>query len=135
MKPDKKNFGKRICVIGPSNSGKSTFSAKLAKILDYPLLHIDQIAHIPNTGWVRAPREETQSKHDEFIQQDTWVVDGQYKYLMPQRLERADTLVRINAGRFTCLWRYIKRCRQRNKHIGALEGATGGFHPRMVVWI
>lgn len=103
----KKLFRKRICVVGPSGSGKSTFAEKLARKLNYPVLHIDQIAHIPNTNWVLAPREETEAKHNAFICQDTWVVDGQYPCYMPGRLERADTLVLIHANRFKCLLSFL----------------------------
>ena len=34
---------KRITIFGPPGSGKTTFSLKLAKHLNYPLLHIDKI--------------------------------------------------------------------------------------------
>ena len=128
-------FGKRICVIGPSGSGKSTFAEKLGRKLKYPVLHIDQIAHIPHTNWVRAPREETQQKNNAFLKKDTWVIDCQYRKLMPQRLARSDTLVLIPANRFTCLFRFFKRGALKGKHPGALEGATCALNFRMIPWI
>lgn len=130
-----KTVGKRICVMGPSGSGKSTFSDKLARKLKYPVLHIDQIAHIPHTNWVLGDRDETRKKHDAFIRQNTWVVDGQYPRYMPRRLERADTLVLIHANRFKCLFYFFKRCQLKGKHTGALEGATRTFTFRMIPWI
>jgi adenylate kinase family enzyme len=128
-------LGKRICVIGPSNSGKSTFSEKLAQKLNYPVLHLDQIAHVPNTNWVLAPREETKKKHDTFIKKEKWIVDGQYKRYMPQRLKRADTIVLIRANRFKCLFRFFKRCRQKGDRPGKLSDATKEFNLRMIPWI
>lgn len=130
-----KTFGKRICVVGPSGSGKSTFSDKLARQLKYPVLHIDQIAHIPHTNWVLRPRAETEAEHDAFIKKDTWIVDGQYPRYMPQRFERADTLVLIYANRFKCLLSFLRRCRLKGKHTGALEGATRTFNFRMIPFI
>ena len=128
-------FGKRICVVGPSNCGKSTFSAKLAAKLGYSLMHMDQIAHVPNTNWIKRPCEQIRQEHDEFITKDTWVIDGQYKKYMPKRLARADTLVRIHVGRFKCLFRYFKRCAKRGKYMGALDGATRTLNSSMIPWI
>ncbi|MHA1540937.1 MAG: AAA family ATPase [Alphaproteobacteria bacterium] len=128
-------LGNRICVIGPSNSGKSTFSEKLARKLNFPVLHLDQIAHIPHTNWVLASREETKRKHDTFIKKEKWIIDGQYKKLLPQRLKRADTIVLIKTNRFKCLFRFFKRSRLKGNHAGALLGATKGFNFRMIPWI
>ncbi|MBN1784107.1 MAG: AAA family ATPase, partial [Alphaproteobacteria bacterium] len=135
MKKNKHILGKRICVIGPSGSGKSTFSKKLSQKLNYPVLHLDQIAHIPHTNWVRAPREETKSKHDTFIKKDKWIIDGQYKRLMPQRLKRADSIILIRANRFKCLFRFFKRCSLKGNRPGKLLGATKEFNFRMIFWI
>ena len=129
------NFGNRICIIGPSGSGKSTFADKLGNKLSFPVLHIDQIAHIPHTNWLLRPREETQAQHDLFIEKDKWVIDGQYSRYLPQRLERADTVVLIHAHRFKCLVNFLKRYKLKGKHIGALEGAPHTFNFRMITWI
>ncbi len=135
MQNNKYILGKRICVIGPSGSGKSTFSEKLSRKLNYTVLHLDQIAHIPHTNWIRSPREETKKKHDTFIKKDKWIIDGQYKRLMPQRLKRATTIVLIRTNRFKCLFRFFKRCRLKGNRAGALEGAKRAFNFRMIFWI
>ena len=93
------------------------------------------IAHIPNTDWVLRPREETQKEHDEFILRREWIIDGQYKRLMPQRLERADTLILLEVNRFTCLFRYLRRCRIKGDRPGKLQGAKKEFSLKMVWWI
>lgn len=93
------------------------------------------IAHIPGTDWVLRPREETRKEHDEFILRHEWIIDGQYKRLMPQRLERADTLILLKVGRFTCLIRYLRRCRIKGDRPGKLQGAKKEFNWRMVWWI
>ena len=133
--PEKHICGKRICIIGPSCSGKSTLAEKLGEILNYPVLHLDQIAHIPQTNWVERPREETQKDHDAFILCPEWIVDGQYKRLMPQRLERADTLILLESNRFTCLFRYLKRCCAKGDRPGKLRGAEKEFSLKMIKFI
>ncbi len=132
MKKTRYILGNRICVIGPSNSGKSTFSEKLARKLNFPVLHLDQIAHIPHTNWVRAPRKETKKKHDIFIKKEKWIIDGHYKKLLPQRLKRADTIVLIKTNRFKCLFRFFKRSRLKGNHAGTLLGATKTFNFNMI---
>ena len=129
------HIGKRICVIGPSCAGKSTLSEKLGKKLNLPVLHLDQIAHIPGTDWVERRRRETQKDHDEFILKDAWIVDGQYKRIMPKRLERADTLILIKVNRFVCCWRFLKRCFRGGDRPGKLEGASKEFNFRILWWI
>ena len=126
---------RRICIVGPSCAGKSTFSEKLGNKMKYPVLHLDQIAHIPGTNWIKRPRAETQKVHDTFIEGQEWIIDGQYKYMMPKRLECADTLVLIKANRFVCLWRYFKRCLIKSSRIGQLENASNEFNFNMIPWI
>ena len=129
-------LGKRICVLGPSNSGKSTFAERLGRKLNYPVLHLDQIAFLPHTNWVLAPIEETKRRHDAFIENETWIVDGQYMRYMPNRLARADTIVMIETNRFKCLLRYLLRCIFGGKQRpGRLEGATREFNFEMVTMI
>ncbi|MFQ1682408.1 AAA family ATPase, partial [Pantoea dispersa] len=49
------NLGPRICIMGPSNSGKSTLAKAIASKTSFPLIHLDQLHHLPDTKWV--PRE------------------------------------------------------------------------------
>jgi adenylate kinase family enzyme len=118
----------RICVLGPSCSGKSTLSEKLGKKLKYPVLHIDQIAHIPGTKYVKRPHNELVKIHNTFIKKQTWVIDGQFIRLMPARLERADTLILIKANRFACLWNFLKRCLSKKDRSGGLKNAQAEFN-------
>ncbi len=126
---------KRICIIGPSCSGKSTLAEKLGKKLNLPVLHIDQIAHIPGTNWVLRPRDETKNEHDDFIKKDAWIIDGQYKKLMPKRFERSDTIILLKVNRFVCCWRFLKRCFKGGNRPGKLDGATKEFNWEMIRFI
>lgn len=127
---------RRICIIGPSSGGKSTLADRLGKLLDYPVLHMDKIAHIPNTDWKRCPIEETIQKHNTFIKQDTWIVEGNYGKMMPQRFERADMVIFHKFNRFGCLWRYIRRTLRDDVHrAGRLEGGTERLKWSMIKYI
>ncbi len=41
-------FGRRIAVVGTSGAGKTTFSARLAVLLDCPHIELDAFQHRPN---------------------------------------------------------------------------------------
>ena len=127
---------KRICIIGPSSSGKSTLAERLGKKLNYPVLHMDKIAHIPNTDWQRCPIEETVRKHDGFIKQSNWIVEGNYTKMMPQRFERADLVIFHKFNRFGCVWRYILRTLRNDKNrAGILDGGTERLKWSMIKYI
>ena len=69
-------MGKRICIIGCSNSGKSTLADALSKKLNIPAHHLDQYAHIENSNWQRTPDEILIETHNNIIKQDAWIIDG-----------------------------------------------------------
>jgi adenylate kinase family enzyme len=126
----------RICIIGPSSSGKSTLAEKLGKKLNYPVLHMDKIAHIPNTDWQRCPIEETVRKHDEFVKQSNWIIEGNYTKMIPQRFARADMVIFHKFNRFGCLWRYICRTLRNDKNrAGILDGGTERLKWSMMKYI
>lgn len=126
----------RICFIGPSSSGKSTLAEKLGKKLNYPVLHMDQIAHVPGTDWQRCPIDETIQKHDAFICQDAWIVEGNYGKMMPQRFSRADVVIFHEFNRLGCLWRYIRRTLRNDKsRAGRLEGGIERLKWSMIRYI
>lgn len=86
-------IGKRICIIGPSGSGKSTLAYKIGQQKSLPVLHLDQIAHIPHFRWVRCEMDDFKQKYTNFILRDSWVIEGNYTALMNVRIERADTVI------------------------------------------
>lgn len=130
------NLGKRICIIGPSSSGKSTLAQKIGLKNGFPVLHLDQIAHIPGTNWKRCPMEQLVQKHDAFILNDYWVIEGNYQKLMPQRFERAQTVIVHHFNRLRCVYRFIKRSLQKNRNRpGMLEGSADKLNWEMVSYI
>ncbi len=104
-----KQLGQRICIIGPSSTGKSTLAVRLGKKYGFPVFHLDKFHHEPNGNWVKRPPEEYLKLHNEAIAGDKWVIEGNYTKSMPQRFERADTVIITHMNRFTCLYRYTKR--------------------------
>ena len=79
-------LGERICICGPSNSGKSTLADAIARKRGSKAIHLDQLHHLPHTNWQIRPADEFVALHDQAINGDKWVMDGNYSNCLPQRL-------------------------------------------------
>jgi adenylate kinase family enzyme len=98
--PPLETFGRRIMICGPSNSGKSTLAAALARKLRIEAVHLDLLRHLPNTNWVQRPDDEFARLHDEAIAVDRWAMDGNYSDLIPARRERATGIILLSDNRW-----------------------------------
>jgi adenylate kinase family enzyme len=129
------DFGQRIMICGPSNSGKSTLAVAIGQKLGLPALHIDQFRHLPKTDWVQRPDAEFYRLHDEAILGDAWVIEGNYTKLVPQRLARATGIILLGDNRWANLWRYFRRSLTQRDRPGALDGAKDSIKWEMIRWI
>lgn len=122
-------LGRRICIIGISNAGKSTLAQTLADKTGIPVTHLDQIAHIPHTDWVRRPEADFIADHDATIAKDEWIIEGNYSRVhMAERFAHATAVIWLDMGFWGFLRRYILRSLKSHIHRpGRLEGATGEF--------
>ena len=127
MTPDE--LGPRICIMGPSNSGKSTLADLIAGAQGLDVVHLDRLQHLPRTDWVPRPEEEFAALHDAAIMAPRWVMDGNYSRLLPQRLARATGLILLDVSTPVGLYHYLRRCWFERDRRGALEGA-----PDRVTW-
>jgi adenylate kinase family enzyme len=98
---------KRVIVLGSGGSGKSTFSTKLAKETGLPLVHLDRLFW--KSGWVIPDKEEWHKELINQVQQEEWVMDGNYGSTIDLRLERADTVILFDYVPLLCLYRVLKR--------------------------
>jgi adenylate kinase family enzyme len=133
--PPLATFGHRIMICGPSNSGKSTLAAALARKLGVATVHLDQLRHLENTDWRQRPDEEFARLHDAAVAGDGWVMDGNYSKLMPTRLPRATGIILLSDNRVANLGRYVRRTLFEKHRPGNLEGATDSLKWNMVHWI
>jgi adenylate kinase family enzyme len=115
-------LGTRICIMGPSNSGKSTLANSIGQARGLLPIHLDQFRHYPQTNWQPRSDEEFIALHDEAISNDNWVMDGNYSQCLQQRLERATGIILLDTPTITSLLRYIRRAWFESKRYGALVG-------------
>jgi len=97
----------RICVIGGSGSGKSTLAAALGKKYSLPVYHLDR--ELLHGQFEPLPMEEQQKRHNAMIAADRWVIDGSYKKLLDDRLNRAQLVVFLHISRFKTVPRILRR--------------------------
>lgn len=116
------DLGDRICILGPSNSGKSTLADAIARKRDLEPIHLDVLHHLPNTDWEPRPRSEFIALHDAAIAGERWVMDGNYSICMPQRFQRATGVILLDISTPASLLRYFRRTLFETKRRGALEG-------------
>ncbi len=91
----------RIQIIGYSGSGKSTLAKKLSEIYQIPVLHLDNVHFYGN--WEERSKEEQNQIVDDFLEKNnSWVIDGNYSAISPQRFEIADMIIFLNFNRFIC---------------------------------
>lgn len=116
------DLGQRICILGPSNSGKSTLASAIGRKCGLRVIHLDQLYHRPGTDWEPRPREEFVRLHDDAIGGDRWVMDGNYSVCMQQRFARATGLIMLDIAMPASLLRYFRRTWFERERLGALDG-------------
>lgn len=92
---------KKIIVIGCPGAGKSTFARRLKEMTGLPLYYLDQIWH--KTDRTTVSKEEFDAKLREIIQQDSWIIDGNYLRTMECRLDACDTVFFLDYPLEICL--------------------------------
>jgi adenylate kinase family enzyme len=124
-------LGERFCILGPSNSGKSTLADAIARKRGLKVVHLDQLHHLPNTDWRPRPAEEFLALHDQAIVGDRWVIDGNYSNCFPQRFQRATGVILLDISTVASLFRYVRRTVFNGKRAGALEGGQDSLKMEM----
>lgn len=107
---------RRVIVIGPGASGKSTLAARLGEITGLPVVELDKVFWRDGLdGLVATPRDEWVEIQREMVARDAWILDGD---LGPYdaieiRLAAADAVVFLDFSVWKCAWRAIRRARER----------------------
>ncbi|PIO99581.1 AAA family ATPase [Pleomorphomonas carboxyditropha] len=126
------DFGERICILGPSNSGKSTLAAAIGRKCGLPVVHLDRLYHLPDTDWVPRPKEDFVALHDEAIAGDRWVIDGNYGLSMPRRFSRATGVILLDVPMPLSLYRYVRRTLFQSDRPGGLDGGQESLKWEMI---
>lgn len=125
--------GKRIIVVGSSNSGKSTFAEQLAGKLDVPFIELDALFWEPN--WVGAEREVFRERVRKAIQPESWVMAGNYSAQQDLSWPVADTVIWLDLPLATVLRRCVGRTWRRWRSQELIWGTNReSFWRHIMLW-
>lgn len=102
----KKEFPKRIAIIGLPGSGKSTFAIKFGRVLRIPVHHLDR--HLFD-GRKKREKKEFLAIKESLLKEEAWIIEGCSFSTFEMRFARADTVIYFDLPRLLCIWRVFKR--------------------------
>jgi adenylate kinase family enzyme len=133
---------RRVVVVGPTGSGKTTLAADMAHILGVP--HVEQDALFWEPGWKEAPLEVFRQRLAQALSRSAtagWVVDGNYsRQSRDLTWGQAEALVWLDYGLVTTWWRLLRRTLSRTASGEVLWGTNretwrGAFFSRDSLFI
>lgn len=99
---------RRIAVVGPAGSGKTTLGRELADLLGVPFVELDALHHLP--AWQPIATDEFRRIVSERAAAERWVIDGNYgSKVQDIVLASADTVVWLDLPRRTVMRSIIQR--------------------------
>jgi adenylate kinase family enzyme len=102
----------RIVVVGTSCCGKTAFSRNLAELLGFTRIELDELFWGPN--WTPTPEGEFRRLTATAASAPRWIAEGNYGRIRDVLWPRATTVVWLNYGFFTVLFRALRRTLWRN---------------------
>lgn len=102
------NHFKRVAVLGPPGSGKSTFSLKFAEKTGLPVFHMDKY-YLEKPEYWNEHHDEWHQFCLDLIDKDRWIIDGNYSATFEDKFKRADLIVYLDMGRLASYDGIIRR--------------------------
>jgi adenylate kinase family enzyme len=104
---------KRVVIVGPGASGKSTLAARLSEITGLRVIELDKIFWRPEL--VATPRDEWLAVQQILVDEGEWIMDGDLGPYdaVEVRLRAADTIIFLDFSLVRCACRAIRRSRER----------------------
>lgn len=107
----------KISIIGYSGSGKSTLAALMGQMRQLPVLFLDTVQF--TSHWQERNREEALVMVKTFMEQDDWIIEGNYTFfLQEERLCQSDLIFFLSFSRAAC---FARVCRRFFKNRGAVR--------------
>jgi adenylate kinase family enzyme len=104
---------KRVVILGPGASGKSTLARQLGEITGLRVIELDKIFWQP--GLVETPRDQWVALQQKLVIENEWIMDGDLGPYdaVEVRLRAADTIIFLDFSPVRCTWRAFWRSRER----------------------
>jgi adenylate kinase family enzyme len=108
----------------------------LAQKCEARVVHLDQLRFEPQSDWVLRDRAKFEALHRAAIDQDFWVMEGNYASHLSERLERATGVIVLDAPVWLCLVRYLRRTIWRpSERVGGIGHKRDRVTWEMLKWV
>lgn len=104
---------KKIYIIGPVGSGKTTLSNKLSEKLNICVYELDKVVWDDDNGNIKRSDDEIKVLFNDIISKESWIIEdvGRKKFI--DGVVCADIVYYLNLGKITiysrCIFRWIKQ--------------------------
>ena len=98
---------RKVLIIGGNGSGKTTMARQLAEITGLPLCHLDTLYWTDD--WQPRERSEFITLLQAELEKEKWILDGNMRRTLPQRLPYCDTVIYLDFSGIRCFLGTLKR--------------------------
>ena len=104
---------RRVVILGPGASGKSTLAIHLGEVTGLPVVELDKVFW--RQGVAATPRDHWIKLQERLVEENGWIIDGDLGPYdaVEVRLQAADTVIFLDFSLVRCAWRAIQRSRER----------------------
>lgn len=125
---------RRVAILGPAASGKSRLAQDLGDATGIRVVYLDRLFWRP--GWQVWPEEEWEAIQLRELADDSWIAEGLQRGTEHLWLDRADTIVFLDASPLRCIWRVTRRRLDANPGPGLPEGCEPApFHQAFLKFV
>lgn len=97
----------KIVIIGNTGSGKTTFAKEVSRLLNIPIFHLDK--YFWKEHWVARTYEERRQYIIKIIDQENWVIEGNYVHHFDEMCAAADLVIFLDIPKYILLWKTLRR--------------------------
>ncbi len=108
----------KIAIIGNSGSGKTWLAKHLAKTIQAPLIHLDELFWEANGFNTKRPHADVSQLIEHSLAQQSWIVEGVFGALAAHYLPDADLLIWLDMEGELCEQRLRQRGSESQLHMG-----------------
>ena len=101
---------RKVLIIGGNGSGKTTMARQLAEITGLPLCHLDTLYWTDD--WQPRERSDFITLLQAELEKEEWILDGNMRRTLPQRLPYCDTVIYLDFSGIRCFFGTLKRLLQ-----------------------
>ncbi len=124
----------KIQIIGYAGSGKSTLAKKLGEHYEINYLHLDN-THFYGNWEERTVKEQTEIVDKFLLENENWIIDGNYSKVSPIRFEESDITIFLNYNRFYCYKKARRRYLENKNQIRESCPCIEKFDLKFKYWI